>query len=190
MLFRSVGDMFADIKELRNRVKEYTIKVGFKCNRVKNEDNRFTATCTGAGCNWRLHCSKINDTVLMVKTYHGKHTCVRQVNNKEADQNWLAVHVMDKLKEHPNFDAHELIKWATEKLGVTVPYMRMYRARLKAIDILGGDPEEAFKLMPKYAEMVRRTNPNSLVELERDMIERPPLFKRIFMGLDGLKRAF
>ena len=185
-----VGDTFTNIKDVRQRVKEYAIKVGFKCNRQKNGDSRFTATCNGLGCNWRLHISKINDGVLMVKTYHGQHTCIRESNNREADMNWLAKNVVEKLKEMPNMTADELILWATKKLGVTVPYMRMYRARLKAIDLLGGDPDEAYRLMPRYVQMINRTNPQSIVELECDYIERPPLFKRLFMGLEGLRRGF
>ena len=46
--------------------------------------------------------------------------------------------------------------------------------------------------MPRYVQMIRRTNPGSIVELQRDLeqIERGPLFKRVFLGMDALKRGF
>ena len=66
---------------------------------------------------------------------------------------------------NPSLDTYQLISWATNKLGVTVPYMRMYRARVKALDQLGGNPEEGYKLMPRYVHRLRRTNPGSTLEL-------------------------
>ena len=90
-----VGETFVGVKELRKRVKEYTIKVGFKCKRVKNEESRFTAFCMGEGCKWRIHASATEDKrTMMVKTYHGQHLCIKKVNNREADQNWLASKVI------------------------------------------------------------------------------------------------
>ena len=186
------GDTFGSIEELRRRMKEYVLKVGFKLIRHKNDKLRYTVSCGGKGCKWRLHAAVLDDEVsFMVRNYYGKHRCVRKVDNRQADSNWLASKILDELREHPNTSAKKLEIWASTKLGVKVPYMRMFRARIKAIEILGGNPEEAFRLSPKYREMLLRTNPQSVVVLESTpQIERPPLFKRFFCGLEGLRRGF
>lgn len=127
----------------------------------------------------------------MIKTYTGGHKCVRKVDHKQADCNWLASKLLDKLRENPSLTAKKLHPWVNDNLGVVVPYMRVYRALLKAMIILGGDPTEAFRISPKYREMLLRSNPGSIVEMfVKPVIDRPPMFQRFFCGLDGLRRGF
>ena len=116
---------------------------------------------------------------------------MRRVDNKQADSNWLSHKLLDQMREHPNTTAKKLEKWVASKLGVKVPYMRVFRAMEKAIVILGGDPEEAYKIAPKYREMVLRSNPGSVVVIDTfPRIDRPPACMRFFCGLEGLKRGF
>lgn len=127
----------------------------------------------------------------MIRSYQGGHKCVRKVDQRQADSNWLATKLLEPMKETPGITAKKLEPWVNKKLGIKVPYMRVYRAVLKALEILGGNPEEAFRLSPKYREMVLRTNPGSIVELAvKPAIEKPPHFQRFFCGLEGLKRGF
>jgi len=60
---------------------------------------------------------------------------------------------------------------------------------------MGGNPEEAYKLAPKYREMILRTNTGSVAEVDTETeevpsIDRAPEFKAFFYGLAGLKRGF
>ncbi|KAL6522022.1 hypothetical protein OROMI_031899 [Orobanche minor] len=45
-----VGQVFPSKEELRKRVKEYIIRVGFTCLRHKNDGVRYTVSCDGKGC--------------------------------------------------------------------------------------------------------------------------------------------
>ena len=188
----AVGDTFISVVQLRKRVKEYVLKVGFVVKYLKNEKSRFTINCAAKGCPWKLHASAMDDDKsMMIKSYEKEHKCVRKIDQRQADSNWLSTKFQEQLKEHPGQSAKKLELWINKKLGVKVPYMRVWRAREKAIEILGGNPEEAFKLAPKYREMLLRRNPGSSIVLESTpAIERPPLFKRFFCGLEGLKTGF
>lgn len=55
-----------------------------------------------------------------------------------------------------------LADWVQDKLKVKVEYMKVWRAKLKALEIIGGNPTASFKLMPKYCDMVKRSNPGSI----------------------------
>ena len=103
----------------------------------------------------------------------------------------MATKIHDQLRDNPSLSAKKLVKWVSDKLGVVVPYMRVFRAREKAVEIIGGCPEEAFRISPQYMEMILRTNPGSMVEMNvKPAIDRPPLFQSFFCGLEGLRRGF
>ncbi|KAL6573133.1 hypothetical protein OROHE_002609 [Orobanche hederae] len=169
----AVGQVFGSIEELRVKMKDYVMRRGITMVQDRNEPKRYTVHCAAKkkGCPWRIHASVIDDTTaMMVKTYEAKHRCVRKVNERMADQNWLSAKFVEYLKDHPNSSAKKLNVWVNKRLKVVVPYMRgreaeRQRGREKAMLLLGGDHEEGFKL-------------------------RPPIFKRLFCGLDGLKKGF
>ena len=98
-------------KELMRRVKEYALKVGFDLRKKKNDATRYTVYCGGSGCKWRLHSSVLDNKTFAVKTYHGGHRCIRQINSKIADQGWLASKIVVELKKNPKLEAKYLEKW-------------------------------------------------------------------------------
>ncbi|KAL0387553.1 UNVERIFIED_CONTAM: hypothetical protein Sradi_2637100 [Sesamum radiatum] len=80
--------------------------------------------------------------------------------------------------------------------------MQLYRAKKKALEQIDGSYGDSYSKLPHYAEMVRRSNHGSIVKLqynhgenddEGDLISSiliVPSFKRIFVGLDALKKGF
>ena len=68
----------------------------------KNNLSRYTVSCKGKGCKWRLHASVLDDEkTFMIKSYHGGHRCVRKTDYHEADYNWLASKILNHLRENP-----------------------------------------------------------------------------------------
>ncbi|KAL6567149.1 hypothetical protein OROMI_015553 [Orobanche minor] len=105
----AVGDTFSNIQELRRRVKDYVLKVGFIMKKERNCNLRYTLYCKGKGCKWRLHASVLDDErTFMIKTYHGGHRCVRRTDYHEADYNWLASKIMVQLRDNPAMTAKHL----------------------------------------------------------------------------------
>lgn len=97
-----VGQVFPSKEELRKRVKEYIIRVGFTCMGHKNDGVRYTVSCDGKGCGWRLHASKMDDgNCMMIKTYEGTHQCVRKLDSREIDSKWLSGKIVDELRKNP-----------------------------------------------------------------------------------------
>ncbi|KAK4390267.1 hypothetical protein Sango_2090000 [Sesamum angolense] len=90
------GMLFSSVDTFRLALREYAIREGFKVIRDKNEKERVTAHCDGKGCKWRMHASVAPDGIsFIIKTYIGKHTCVRVDKNKEATAFWMADKLVD-----------------------------------------------------------------------------------------------
>ncbi|KAL6567148.1 hypothetical protein OROMI_015552 [Orobanche minor] len=82
--------------------------------------------------------------------------------------------------------------------------MRVFRAREKALKVLGGNPDDAFRILPKYKQVIGNSNHGNVVELDSEsdpdqeeedviagnVVERLQLFRRFFVGLAGLKKEF
>ncbi|XP_059650104.1 uncharacterized protein LOC132295849 [Cornus florida] len=66
--------------------------------------------------------------------------------------------------------------------------MQLYRAKRKVMDELEGNHGEAYILLPKYANEIFKSNPGSIMKLERDLPSMT--FKRIFMSLEAMQYGF
>ncbi|KAL5753306.1 hypothetical protein ACOSQ2_023813 [Xanthoceras sorbifolium] len=47
------GQIFGNIKLVREIVKKYAIQEGFRLKRIKNDRHRFTAMCNNEACDWK-----------------------------------------------------------------------------------------------------------------------------------------
>ncbi|KAL0373872.1 UNVERIFIED_CONTAM: hypothetical protein Sradi_3302900 [Sesamum radiatum] len=149
------------------------------------------------GCSWRVHASPLPDgETFMIKTLENKHTCVRADKIKEASASWMTNKLIDVLRENPDMKARGL-RNEVRKFGVTLPNMKLYRAKKMTIDIIEGGHASSYGLLSAYAKMVEKTNLDSLLKLQyhtnAEGIESVPgtlTFKRIFIGLDALKHGF
>lgn len=59
-----------------------------------------------------------------------------------------------------------------KKYGVDLNYMKEWRAKEKALEILSGKPRDSYRKFPSYLYMVKHTNPRSVTRLEKTEDER------------------
>ncbi|CAL5421078.1 unnamed protein product [Camellia sinensis] len=82
--------------------------------------------------------------------------------------------------------------------GLETTRMQLYRGKRKAMEAIEGNHAEAYTKLPMYAAEVLRTNPGSLVKIERE--RKPPskpnlphllsTFKRIFLSFAAIQHGF
>jgi len=73
-----VGMIFESVEMLRKAITQYSMKQRVEIKMPRNEKKRFKAHCAD-GCLWNLYASSDSRTQgLMIKTYHGQHTCQRK----------------------------------------------------------------------------------------------------------------
>jgi len=85
-----VGMIFESVGMLRKAITQYSMKQRVEIKMPRNEKKRLKAHC-GDGCLWNLYASSDSRTQgLMIKTYHGQHTCQRKWTLKRCTSKWLA----------------------------------------------------------------------------------------------------
>ncbi|KAL0356419.1 UNVERIFIED_CONTAM: hypothetical protein Sradi_4088800 [Sesamum radiatum] len=194
------GMIFENVDKFREVLRDYVVQEGFLIVRLKNERTRVTCKCAADGCSWRIHASPLSDKVTFaIKSLKAEHTCVRVKTMKEANSSWMSKRLLQVLRENPDMKARG-IRHELQKYGIDPPYMQLYRAKKKALEQIDGSYGDSYSRLPHYAEMVRRSNHGSIVKLQYNHDENDdelvssipvvPSFKRIFVGLDALKKGF
>ncbi|XP_071939015.1 uncharacterized protein [Coffea arabica] len=186
------GELFTNVDAFRAALKDYVIQKGFPIVRLKNEKSRVTAVCGVEGCKWRIHASPVLDSMtFMIKTYQGEHTCVMDRKNTEATADWIAKKLVPIMRIHPNMSTKgveaEMIKY-----GVHPSKWQMYRALTKARNEIEGNHIESYAKLPKYAELIRKYNPQSICKIhyDRPTLLVEPRFLRMFISFKAQRSGF
>ncbi|XP_027075839.2 uncharacterized protein [Coffea arabica] len=186
------GELFTNVDAFRAALKDYVIQKGFPIMRLKNENSRVTAVCGVEGCKWRIHASPVLDSMtFMIKTYQGEHTCVMDRKNTEATADWIAKKLVLVRRIHPNMSTKgveaEMIKY-----GVHPSKWQMYRALIKARNEIEGNHIESYAKLPKYAELIRKYNPQSICKIhyDRPTLLVEPRFLTMFISFKAQRSGF
>ncbi|XP_027102956.1 uncharacterized protein [Coffea arabica] len=186
------GQLFTNVDAFRAALKDYVIQKGFPILRLKNEKSRVTAVYGVEGCQWRIHASPVADSVtFQIKSYQPEHTCVMDKQCAEATSDWMAKKLVSVMRDHPNMTSKgveaELLKY-----GVRPSKMQIFRAKNKTLAEIEGTHAESYTKLPRYAELLRKYNPNSICKIhyDRPNILVVPAFLRIFVSFTAQKLGF
>ena len=186
------GQLFTNVDAFRAALKDFVIQKGFPLQRLKNEKSRCTAKCGVDGCKWRIHASPLADSVTyMIKSYTPEHTCVMDSKNREATSDWIAKKLVAVMRDHPDI-SRKGIEAEMLKYGVHPSKQQVYRAREKAREEIEGTHAASYSKIPKYAVLLRQSNPGSLckVHYDRPNLLVEPRFLRLFISFKGQKDGF
>ncbi|KAH9681659.1 SWIM-type domain-containing protein [Citrus sinensis] len=183
----------SDVYEFRKVIRVFAIRNGFRLKMIKNEKARATARCAKPRCTWRIHASpNWNSNSFQLKTYCPEHTCARDdVNNREASPAWIAAQYLHVFKATPDISVKVIAADMFKKYGFECSLHMLYRAKNKAMELLGQDHEKSYSKLFRYMHALLETNLGSTVSLERDWLggAANPVFKRFFMFIDGSRRG-
>ncbi|XP_075644142.1 uncharacterized protein LOC142615291 [Castanea sativa] len=106
-----IGMLFSDHKEFKRAVQSYRIKLGYPLLICKNESRKVSYKCKN--CEWYIYASwDREENSLLVKTYHGKHTCSRAFHSRMVPTRWIAVTWLEVFRGRPNIKSAEIKKVA------------------------------------------------------------------------------
>jgi hypothetical protein len=77
----------------------------------------------------------------------------------------------------------ELLDVLKKKYSVDVPYDRVFRGKMRALDIIYGKWKDCYDLIPTYQAELLRSVPDSVVELETEEHNGHVCFMRFFVAL-------
>lgn len=77
-------------------------------------------------------------------------------------------------------------------LVFTVELLRLYRAKAKALELLGVDYKSSYTKLSRYMDAIIRTNPGSVVDLQYEWVGNffRPNFKKFFITFNAQRRRF
>ena len=149
-------------------------------------------SCKGTGIlshfnpNWNIKSFQL-------KTYCSEHTCAMDdVDNREASAAWIAAQYLHVFKATPDISVKVIAADMFRKYGIECSVHRLYRAKNKAMDLLGQDYKKSYSKHFRYMHALLEINRGSTFSLERDWLGGAAnnVFKRFFMFINGNRRVF
>ncbi|XP_021747618.1 uncharacterized protein LOC110713483 [Chenopodium quinoa] len=184
--------IFGDRESFMEVFKDYCIQEGFGVYVDKTDKTRYISRCALDGCNWRIHASTIIDKVSWpIKNWKGEHrSCGRLEINPAVTSEWLCRHLQSDILANPDIPIESLQRLYMERFRIEVKKRLFYKVKAMCKERIHGGFGEAYSLLPKYADMVKETNPSSyaLVSWDESNANEPPRFKAF--GIDGNNEIF
>ena len=114
-------------------------------------------------CTWRIHASVLRDKVnWAIKKLDGEHaTCGRLEENPMVSSAWLCRHLIQDLEANLDVPVDSLQRLCMERYKIHVKLRLLYKVKSLAREQLHGGFAESYLALPKYAEMIKSTNPGS-----------------------------
>ena len=85
-----------------------------------------------------------------------------------ASNKWMADRVVNLLMEDLEMGPVVLRGKLKKKYSVDVPYDKVARGKLRALDMIYGKRDESYELLSTYQAKLLRSVPDSVVELETE----------------------
>jgi len=146
-----LGQTFANAELIRKSVKEHALQVRKNIYLKKNEKRRIIVKCTPT-CPFHMRFSR-SDTksYFVLSSFNSAHKCCRNSKIRLFKTKLLAEKFVPILKHTPNATLKSLGTICKNQWGVILTRFKIYRAKVKALEMIQGAVEE------QYALKVRKT---------------------------------
>ncbi|XP_057247171.1 uncharacterized protein LOC104883618 [Beta vulgaris subsp. vulgaris] len=134
-----------------------------------------------------------DDVSWAIKTLRGEHTtCGRLEENPMVTSKWLCNKLADEVRGNPDIPVESLQKVCMNRYRLRVKRRLLYKVRSMARVELYGGFDEAYGLLPRYAEIIKETNPGSyaLISWTGDTSQSQPKFKSCVIAFSAQIKGF
>ncbi|XP_056695693.1 uncharacterized protein [Spinacia oleracea] len=186
--------IFPDKSTFLDVLRSFCIQEGFGLSVERADSKRYTAVCAIETCDWRIHASKMFDSVSWaIKGISGCHkTCGILEENPVVTSEWLCKNMMSLIEANTEIPVETLRRYAQETFQLRVKKRLLYKVRSMAIEKIHGGWAEAYELLPRYAEMMKQTNPGSyaLISWGATSGDVNPKFRACFFSFAAQVKGF
>ena len=99
--------------------------------------------------------------------------------HKQATAKFIASWILPKLKQQPDYRPSAMVIDFKTEFGIDIEYSKALRGKERALEMIHGTFEDAYKAMPQYCADIEVINPGSIASLELTSDNR---FKRVFVS--------
>ncbi|XP_020096022.1 uncharacterized protein LOC109715442 [Ananas comosus] len=188
-----VGAKYPNVASFRDALTHFALLNEFEYNLQKSDLLRVTATYAKSNCKWRIHSSRLQDSlVFQIKTLQGEHTCTsaNRCRNKVATQSWVCNRVIEWLRLEGDLSTTELRKRLQQKYHVDLTYSKIFRGKEMALSKIHGHWEYSYQRIYNFKEEIVRRNPGSHVEVKLQVINEEHYFQRVFLAFGPCIQGF
>lgn len=187
----AVDNDFGNLTILKEVCRDWAIKKTFEFKTVRATKTRYEIVCKQEGCSWRLYARSIGeaDNIFRIIKYNGDHECfgLMHTGHKQATAKFIASWILPKLKQQPDHRPSAMVIDFKTEFGIDIEYSKALRGKERAIEMIHGTFEDAYKAMPQYCRDIEATNPGSIASLELTSDNR---FKRVFISFGASAMGF
>ncbi|CAL2273120.1 unnamed protein product [Prunus armeniaca] len=142
-------------------------------------------------CPWLLYAAHVGKwPTVRVKTYHPIHTCGISQKTRFATSQWLAKRFDEDLKTNHNMSVVEFMTLVRKHYSIDVTRDQCYKAKNLTKERIQGSIEEQYLKLWDYCEELKRQNPGSTVLMKTSLRGDDPVFERLYMCFDKLRKGF
>ncbi|XP_075662560.1 uncharacterized protein LOC142632019 [Castanea sativa] len=163
------GMKFPNSKVFREALREYAINklvdIKFKLNKKK----KISVYCINE-CGWRCYASQLSgELTFQIKTFNPECTYPKSFKHSQVTASYVAKKFIQKFDKNPNWKVADVQYHMKQILEVDISYSQVYRAKMKAIDLITGDEQLQYGKLRDYVEMIRLNDKRSRVILQTEM---------------------
>ncbi|XP_070055421.1 uncharacterized protein [Nicotiana tomentosiformis] len=181
------GQLYWDKETLISVIKHYTIRE--KCQFIvdRSSTTRYCLTSVDKGCKWSLRSSSLHKSnVFKVRGFNVVHTfpeTSRLFSQRHATSSAIANMICNKYA-NPKiiYTPADIMSDMKQQYGINMSYVKAYKTKEKAFELLGGIPREAYRKLPGHLYMINMTNPGSFTMLHKSEDRR---FMYVFVALNA-----
>jgi hypothetical protein len=158
---------------------------------IKNEADRIIEKCDWATCQWRCMAS-VNSrcSSWQIASLNDDHTCPPRRENRLVTAARIAEKYEKMIIANPTWSIQAMKTTTQEEMFADVHDSKLKRAKSivikRALDATKGQ----YKLLCNYQLESLRSNPGSTVVVKKDLDYKDPMFQRMYICLDALKKGF
>jgi hypothetical protein len=115
-------------------------------------------------CTWYLYATAFPGTdVWQIRKSIQVHSChgINHSGHCNVDEEFISIEILPKLRSDPALTPKAIQNHLKEQYGVTIGYHKAYRAKERAVKVINGSHEEAYKTLPKYCEEIQVQTPEA-----------------------------
>ena len=186
-----LDDEFDSKALLVNACRTWAIKLPFEFNTIRSNKTRYEIACKEEGCHWRLYATSVAGAghIFRIKTFNVDHNCmgITSTRHQQASAQFLAEWILPKVKQNTRYKPKAIMEDVKAHLHIHITKSKAFRAKERALELIYGSYEDAYKAMPKYAADIEKTNPNSIAVVEATPDNR---FRRAFISFGASTTGF
>ncbi|XP_049345459.1 uncharacterized protein LOC125809976 [Solanum verrucosum] len=166
------GQLYMNKEILQDVLNRIAIKENFQFKVKRSSTTRYYLVCVDDQCSWYFKSSSLNNSnIFKVRKFYNVHTYgneSRFFSQRHATSKFVGG-LLTRNVDNPKtiYTPADIQRDIRNQYGVDLNYMKAWRAKEKALEILRGKPRDSYGKLPSYLYMVKHTNPGSVTRLEK-----------------------